>query len=245
MTAVEKARAAYIDSVKDCDEARHRLIVRAKKLAAAVAEYKKKKTAKRRAAVREARKIRNARYRSYKRAQVRKHRLKAVYLARKSLASKPLRLRALHYALKDVGVTERGGNNRGTDVERIIREGGGSAGDAWCLWAVIAWYKRAGSKLNWSATYGAVRLIKNVCKRVVGALAGHVIEYTFEHTGLLIYFCNANGSRRPRLLATHIKAVEGNTGDVGAVSDSQTGGDGVKVKIRPKTYVANFYKAPR
>lgn len=245
MTAIQKARAEFIDAANACDEARHRLIVRAKELAEAKAAYKAQPSATNRRVLKTARNIRNARYRAYKRAQVKKHRLRARYLSLKALAGKPMRYRALSAALKDVGVTERGGNNRGERVERIIRDGGGRAGEAWCLWAVIAWYKRAGSKTDWHRTYGAVRLIKDVCQRVIIPLAGHIIQYTFDHTGLFICFCNAQGKRRPRLLATHIKAVEGNTGDSGATSDSRTGGDGVKVKIRPKAFVAAYYKATK
>ena len=224
MSDVSRARAAYIRAVVAERTARSRLIFRRKQGKRAL-------------------KLR----RLLARKRLDRRKAKKAYLAAKSAATKPMRLKALADARGDVGVTESGGNNRGDGVEQIILRGGGRVGDAWCLWAVIKWYRAAGSKANWSVTWGGVRNIKFVdgVKRVLIPLAGHVIEYTFEHTGLFVRFCNAQGQRRPRILATHILAIEANTGNSGAVSDSVTGGDGVKEKIRSKQLVLAYYKVTR
>jgi hypothetical protein len=224
MSDVSTKRAAYIRAVVAERKARSRLIFRRKQGRKAI-------------------KLR----RLLARKRLDRRKAKKAYVAAKATANAPMRLKALADAGGDVGVTESGGNNRGPAVEAIIRKGGGSVGDAWCLWAVIKWYRAAGSTANWSVTWGGVRNIRYVegVKRVLVPLAGHVIEYTFEHTGLFVCFCNAQGQRRPRLLATHLKAIEANTGNSGAVSDSVTGGDGVKEKIRPKGLVLAYYKVTK
>lgn len=171
-------------------------------------------------------------------------RLKHRYLVLKTKATAPLHRKALSCAYEDVGVLESGGNNRGTKVVRIIHDGGGKEGEAWCVWAVIAWYLEAGSKADWAITWGAVSRLHLVdgLKRTIYPVAGCVVRFVFSHTGLFICWCNAAGKRRPRLLATHIKTVEGNTGTAGAVSDSANGNDGVRIKIRPKWQVQDYLK---
>jgi hypothetical protein len=248
MTALERARQDLREKQQACDKARHSFTIRARDAKTARKTYLAKKTAGNRKEYMTAKKIRAHRLRVYRRAQTRRNVARAKYLALKAAPKKSMRVRALEHALADVGITERGGNNRGPEVEKIIRAGGGRVGDAWCLWFVIAKYKQAGSKLAWEETWGAVRRIKVVCIRVKAAAniaAGHIVEFTFEHTGLFITWCDAAGNAKPRLLATHAKVCEGNTGDSGAVSDSRTGGDGVKVKIRPKSYIHDVYRAAK
>lgn len=149
-----------------------------------------------------------------------------------ALANPPLRKRALAEALRLVGVMEGPFNNRGREVERIIAEGGGLPGQAWCGWFVAACYKRAGSKaVDWH--WGAVRLMFPLPKvvRVEHPLPGDLVRFKFDHVGL---FISDHGNS--------IKTVEGNTGATGAVSDSKTGGDGVYIKHRDKALVADYLR---
>lgn len=150
--------------------------------------------------------------------------------------AQPLRVRAFNEARKLVGVMEEGGNNRGAAVERIIHEGGGLPGQAWCGWFCAAVYKRAGSRaVEWR--WGAVRLLSSVSgvKRVSTPLPGDLVRFTFDHVGL---FEKDNGDGT-------ITTVEGNTGATGAVSDSATGGDGVYRKRRPKSQVNDYLRVTR
>jgi hypothetical protein len=143
----------------------------------------------------------------------------------------PLRLRALQEAEKLIGVMEKGGNNRGPEVERIIREGGGRVGDAWCGWFVATCYRRAGSKrVTWQ--WGAVRLLRGLVgiRATSNPRAGDLVRFTFDHVGIFVR--NAHNG--------HIETIEGNTGVSGAVSDSKTGGDGVYRKLRPKSLVRDY-----
>ena len=158
--------------------------------------------------------------------------------ARKKLiraAETPLRERAYQEAVKSIGIMERGGNNVGPEVEQLIREGGGRAGDAWCGWSLAAWYKRAGSKLvTWQM--GAVRLWLPLTgiKRVAKPERGDPVRFTFDHIGM---FVADHGDE--------IETIEGNTGATGAVSDSSTGGDGVYRKRRPKSLVRDYLRVTR
>lgn len=150
--------------------------------------------------------------------------------------TRPLRLRALHEAVKLIGVMEAGGNNRGQAVERIIKLGGGLPGQAWCGWFCAAVYKRAGSRaVEWR--WGAVRLLSAVTgvKRVSTPLPGDLVRFTFDHVGL---FEKDNGDGT-------ITSLEGNTGASGAVSDSKTGGDGVYRKVRSKSLVNDYLRVSR
>lgn len=155
---------------------------------------------------------------------------------RQLAATRPLRLRALGEALKLIGVMEAGGNNRGQAVERIIREGGGLPGQAWCGWFCAVVYKRAGSKaVDWQ--WGAVRLLSAVTgvRRVSTPLPGDLVRFTFDHVGM---FEKDNGDGT-------ITTIEGNTGASGAVSDSKTGGDGVYRKVRSKSLVNDYLRVTR
>lgn len=143
---------------------------------------------------------------------------------------------ALREAERCVGIVEQGGNNRGPEVEQIIREGGGVPGQAWCGWFCAAMYKRAGSKaVTWA--WGAVRLLWPLAgiKRVSSPRPGDLVRFTFDHVGLFVRDLG-NGT---------IETIEGNTGDSGARSDSVTGGDGVKRKVRSKALVRDYLRVTR
>jgi hypothetical protein len=148
----------------------------------------------------------------------------------------PLRERAYQEALKLIGITEQGGNNRGPEVEKIIREGGGLPGQAWCGWLMAAVYKRAGSvSVSWQM--GAVRLwlpLSGV-RRVRKPKRGDAVRFTFDHIGM---FEKDNGDGT-------ITTIEGNTGSTGAVSDSANGKDGVKRKVRSKSLVNDYLRITR
>lgn len=157
-----------------------------------------------------------------------------------------LRERAWVEARKLIGIMERGGNNVGAEVEAIIREGGGRRGDPWCGWFLATCYKRAGSKIvSWR--WGAVRLYVPLSgvKRITRPLKGNLVRFTFDHIGMFERWCDAGGREVGQAAATHIVAIEGNTGKSGAVSDSKTGGDGVYRKIRPRSLVRDFLHVGR
>lgn len=154
---------------------------------------------------------------------------------RKTQGADSLKRRALREAERLIGVMEVGGNNRGPEVERIIRSGGGVAGDAWCGWFNAHCYRVAGSKaITWQ--WGAVRLYLPLpgLRRVAKPEPGDIVRFTFDHTGL---FVADHGDE--------IETIEGNTGLTGAVSDSTTGGDGVYRKRRPKTLVRDYIEVTR
>lgn len=156
-----------------------------------------------------------------------------------------LQQRALAEAKKLVGVMEQGGNNRGKKVMEIIRANGGTGPEPWCGSYVAYCYRKAGSKVV-QRGWAAVRFLgymtgQRVVKRARG---GDIVCFTFDHTGIVVTYCNARGSRRNRRDATHIKTIEGNTGSGGAVSDS-SGGDGVHIRIRPLKSVSRFVRVVR
>lgn len=155
-----------------------------------------------------------------------------------TVARLPLRLRAWREmtTLLNLKVSEVGGNNIGPMVNSIIRANGGTPGEPWCGDTVAYCYLRAGSKSVVRA-WAAVRLL----------LAGHptshprrgdVVRYAFDHVGLFDRWAPERGPG-------YFYAGEGNTGDAGAVSDSQTGHDGVKLKRRHMSQVRDFRRIVR
>lgn len=165
--------------------------------------------------------------------------------------TKKLRLAALRVMLDLArnGVHEVNGNNRGPMVDKIIRYAGGDLGEPWCVDGVIWAYGHAGSKVVRPGYPRAVRLMKvngvHVTKK---ARPGNIVRYVFDHTGLLVGWrrqVRGRFVRCPRWLATHILAVECNTGSTGAVSDSAAGTDGCKVKLRAIELVQDFLYVDR
>ncbi|WP_210492279.1 hypothetical protein [Patulibacter sp. SYSU D01012] len=151
-----------------------------------------------------------------------------------------LRERAWNEAGRLVGIVEKGGNNRGPEVEKVIRGGGGLPGQAWCGWLNAWCYRKAGSlAVTWQ--WGAVRLYLPLpgLRRTSSPKRGNIVRFTFDHTGLFGSWCDARGSAVPKAQATHIRTREGNTGSVGAVSDGN-GKDGVHEKVRSRQLVRDF-----
>lgn len=151
----------------------------------------------------------------------------------KQRARREMRERAFAEAERLIGVMEKGGNNVGPEVERIISSGGGRRGDAWCGWFVAHCYKVAGSKaVTWQ--WGAVRLLWPLIGIVKPPKPqkGDLVRFTFDHVGM---FEKDNGDGT-------ITTIEGNTGATGAVSDSVTGGDGVYRKVRSKSLVRDYLR---
>ena len=134
-------------------------------------------------------------------------------------------------------VSEVGGNNRGQRVEQIIRANGGVPGEPWCGDTIAFCYLRAGAT-SVVRSWAAVRLIEKLLTRVRSPRVGHVVTYTFDHTGLFRNWAPEHG-------AGYFYAGEGNTGDSGASSDSVTGGDGVKLKLRHTSQVSGFWRVLR
>lgn len=160
------------------------------------------------------------------------------------IAARPLRVRALDEAREALGrhIFETGGNNRGPQVEAIIEYAHGQVPEPWCVDFDIWCYGHAGSTVVRPGFPRAVRLMLTAGTREGAALAGRMVRYTFDHTGIFVCWCNSAGQRRPKLLASHIKAIEGNTGAAGAVSDGN-GSDGVYEKVRARSLVQDFLYA--
>lgn len=154
--------------------------------------------------------------------------------AAKRRSKAPLRLRAFAKAKLDVGQTERGANNRGWFVDKVIRANGGELGEPWCGDAVAYWYRLAGSKVVQRAWASTIWLLARLAP-VRNPLRGHVVVYGFgspgaKHTGLFDEWIGGG----------YFWAIEGNTGMDNAASDSSGGGDGVHRRKRHVSQVAGF-----
>jgi len=161
----------------------------------------------------------------------------------------PLRVRALKQAERLVGVVEEGGNNVGKVVNKIIEANGGALGEPWCGDFVAFCYRNAGSKAVTRA-WAAVALFLGVfgIKRVSIPEPGDLVRYTFDHVGMFrrwVRQVEGQWVGCGRADAEAIETIEGNTGDVGAVSDSSGGGDGVKRKIRTFDLVNDYLRVTR
>lgn len=156
-------------------------------------------------------------------------------------AAKPLRLKAHEFAVTMIGVMEVGGNNVGPMVGKIIRENGGIPGEAWCGDFMAFVYRHVGSKAvtRWWASVSALGFITGV-RHTTNPQTGDLVRFTFDHVGMFEAWVNADDKIVSHSLATHIRTVEGNTGRVGAVSDSKTGGDGVYRKVRARGLVRDY-----
>lgn len=179
---------------------------------------------------------------------------------RKRALKTPLTLqeRAWREAKRCVGVMENPGhNNTGTHgvvtVNEIILEDGGHLGDSWCGFFDAHCYRVAGAKSVDSA-WGGVRYLGYIAGTRNIAInqleLGDLLAYDFNgetnaHTGLFGFWCDASGTPTAEHGATHVYAIEGNTGLVGAVSDTKTGGDGVREKIRPRSEVQRAIRVLR
>ncbi len=158
-----------------------------------------------------------------------------------------LQQRALSEMWKLVGILESGGNNRGASVERIQHAVGGRTGDAWCGWTVAYAYQQAGcTTVNqfWGsvANYGHINgqhVLGHKCR------GGDPVVYTFDHVGAVVTFADKHGHPCNWRKAHHVVAIEGNTGTIGALSDSANGHDGVRVKLRSLELVDRFVRVER
>jgi hypothetical protein len=175
-----------------------------------------------------------------------------VNLRKKQLAAhKPLRLRALAEARHLVGIMETGGNNMGREVLRFIRENGGTGPESWCGDFLAYVYRHAGSKAvqrGWAAVRFLGFMAGMRVRSVRSLLPGMIVAYTFDHCGLFVEYLRLVGTEWRSCTAsqaTHIRTIEGNTGRIGAVSDSRTGGDGVYTKIRAIGLVARGVEVTR
>lgn len=152
-------------------------------------------------------------------------------------AETPLRIKAYRVARTLVGVMEQGGNNSGPMVSTIIREDGGTGPEPWCGDTMAYCYRHAGSKVvtrAWASVAAIFGLLTGMV-RTSSPETGMLVVYTFDHVGMFVKD-NGNGT---------ITTIEGNTGAVGAVSDSATGGDGVYVKVRSKSLVRGYVNVTR
>ncbi len=162
----------------------------------------------------------------------------------KSIRHRTLSLKqeALRQGKLLLGVVERGGNNRGPEVDRIILENGGAPGEPWCGDLVAHLYRKAGSKAvqrAWAATQYLGRLTGMRSKGPRAGEPGDIIVFNFpgghpdsDHTGLLVNYTNEAGKKVPAASAKWVKTLDGNTGVDANVSDSKHGGDGIAYKVR-------------
>lgn len=147
-----------------------------------------------------------------------------------------IRARIVAEANKLVGIRERG-YNRGKEVEAIIREAGGKAGDKWCSWTVVVELRRAGLLVprfgrarDW---FDAAHTIWRNGVQLAGRAApqpGDLLGFTWGgahilHVEMLIVWGTGPTCR----------AVGGNTGGGGALKSD---GEGVYVNWRLKRMVA-------
>lgn len=147
-----------------------------------------------------------------------------------------LALAAYKVAESLVGVTEEGGNNTGKKVDEIIRSNGGYVGEPWCGDFVAYCYRLAGSTSitrSW-ASVSALRWVVGIVKTTAPKL-GDLVRFTFDHVGMFVRFLGDG----------LIETIEGNTSNEGARSDSITGGDGVKRKVREISLVADYLHVTR
>lgn len=169
--------------------------------------------------------------------------------AKKLAAARPLAAKAYEIAVREIGVAEVGGNNRGRRVDEIIRYAKGALGEPWCVDFVIWCYGHAGSKIvRPGFTRAVAYMLAGGVVQTSSPRLGDPVRYSFDHTGLFVGWRRLIAGRYvacPKPLATHIEAVEGNTGAAGAVSDSSSGKDGVKRKIRHRSLVSDFLRVPR
>jgi hypothetical protein len=147
-----------------------------------------------------------------------------------------IRARIVAEANKLVGIRERG-YNRGKEVEAIIREAGGKAGDKWCSWTVVVELRRAGLLVprfgrarDW---FDAAHTIWRNGVQLAGRPTpqpGDLLGFTWGlaiicHVEMLIVWGSGPSCR----------AVGGNTGGGGALKND---GEGVYVNWRLKRMVA-------
>ncbi len=161
---------------------------------------------------------------------------------------KPLRLLALREARATLGVVERGGNNRGPEVDKIIEANGGVLGEAWCGDGVAMWYRKAGSKAvqrAWAATRFLGRLAGMVSMGIRAGLPGDIVVFNFpgghpdsDHTGLLVHYANSNGGRTAPARATHVKTLDAN-------ARTPNGLQGVSYELRPISLVNRTVRVKR
>lgn len=144
--------------------------------------------------------------------------------------------RAADVAETLLGVVEQGGNNRGPTVSKIILANGGVIGEPWCGDFVAYCFRAAGSKVvdrNWASVNALQTGNRGDLRRTSQPKRGSVVCYSFSHTGIFLKWINrAKGQ---------FLAIEGNTGRIGAVSDSLTGGDGVYKKQRSTSLGVSFW----
>jgi hypothetical protein len=147
-----------------------------------------------------------------------------------------LRERAYTVACGLTGIMEKGGNNMGDMVGRIIRANGGSGPEPWCGDFVAYCYVNAGSK-GVERRWASVReLGTDPDVHGVGTPErGDLVRFTFGHVGMFVR----------RVDGGTIETIEGNTGASGAVSDSSTGGDGVYRKRRSTSLVDDYLRVER
>lgn len=147
----------------------------------------------------------------------------------------PLRERAYTVAAGLVGVMEQGGNNAGPMVSRIIKENGGGGAEAWCGDFMAYVYRHAGSH-SVSRPWASVRLVGQLLgiRATDRPQRGDLVRFNFDHIGMYVREVDAET----------IETIEGNTGAIGAVSDS-LGGDGVYRKHRAKSLVHDYLRVGR
>lgn len=142
-------------------------------------------------------------------------------------------------AVADLGIVEQGGNNRGAAVERIIRLGGGNAGEAWCAWFVryllglVGWTGAnprgyAGRALNWLTPGPGLTVLSVADARAGRVKRGMLVVFGWGHIGVV-----------EDIDGDDVISVDGNSGATN-ISDNPLGTDGVGRHRRSLSLVAGF-----
>jgi hypothetical protein len=141
-------------------------------------------------------------------------------------------------ARSQIGVQERGGNNRGKEVEAYLASTGLGGGYPWCA-AFTTWcLKNAG----WNSslpTYAAYVPSWEAWAQT----KGYLIPFSKARTGDFVTYQFDNDAESDhigvvtRRTPSHIHAIEGNTSN-----SNWADGDGVFERIREKKYVAKIIR---
>jgi hypothetical protein len=133
----------------------------------------------------------------------------------------------VNVALKEVGVREQGGNNRGERVEEYIAAGGGKPGEAWCAYFLVWTWLISDCGLHgngWSPSwFKPSRQIQH--EHIKGGDTGGVYNVKLKRVSHIFLVWKTKGDL--------IYTIEGNTSSGGGRD-----GDGVRSLVRHKKNVA-------
>lgn len=140
-----------------------------------------------------------------------------------------------HTYLKEIGVREQGGANRGARVETYLKSVNSKAGNPWCVSFVSYCLTQNGvanPRSAWSPAYFASKDVIWQKGKGLNPMAGDVFGIYFKNLGRI-----GHGGFIDEDVGKYFITVEGNTNQAGSRE-----GDGVYRKRRPKMTI---YKVSR